>query len=83
MVRMCLPVTCMDQLVKSIQCSAGNSHLATDISLGTANGVAAVQYIGWQLSKLPAIRPLTLAIKALLRVGPADLASAFLLVPVF
>ncbi|KAK9827438.1 hypothetical protein WJX74_002466 [Apatococcus lobatus] len=45
----------------------GSSHLSTDISLGTANGLSSVQYIGWQLSRLPAIRPLTLAIKALLR----------------
>ena len=57
-----------DNIFKDLLLLSGGAFLSTDISLGTANGIAAVHYISWQVSRLPAIRPLTLVIKALLRV---------------
>jgi hypothetical protein len=41
--------------------------IPADISLGTANGVGAAQYINRHLAVLPVLRPLILAVKAFLR----------------
>lgn len=41
--------------------------IPADISLGTANGVGAAQYLNRQLAVLPVLRPLILAVKAYLR----------------
>lgn len=51
-------------------CAAG-SGLAADISLGAANGAAAVQYVCQMVAAAPPLRVLVLVIKALLKVSPA------------
>lgn len=66
-------------------CAGGG--IPADISLGTANGVGAAQYINRQLAVLPVLRPLVLAVKAYLRESGLNEASmlppAVLLPPPF